>query len=505
MVTKSLWSSFITPLHPFFLASVLLMICSLSFADQVVITPEGTVSPFFRSSTAICYGIDADSHVNLGTVSVTGIEGYNNQYCTIGGGYINKAIHYSTVGGGYSNEAGGEYSTIGGGGENEAINSRTTIGGGFSNVASGEYSTVAGGHINEASGLGAAVGGGRGNMAGGDFSWAGGAYMQLQNSADHTFVWGHSDSIKHISEPNTFLIFPLGTSGKVGVGTSTPKATMDIRATAPTVRIAGDDGQGSSLQLYETNGFTPYGFEFQYDGSQDKLHLWSRGFVDNEDERMTFQKDGNVGIGTTSPGGRVTIKQDGASWNDGLRIEESGGTDHWDIVDDSDKLWFGRNSSLVMLFDSGGNVGIGITEPTNLLHVNGIARSTQSTWATSSDERVKQGIQPLTGSLEKLQALNPVTFEYIESYRKDNIALSGRKTGFIAQEVAEVDPTMVHKTTENIDGHRIEDFHLLNTDNLIPMLVAAIKEQQKIIEEQDKENQVLKHDILKIKKSLGIL
>jgi len=59
-------------------------------------------------------------------------------------------------------------------------------------------------------------------------------------------------------------------------------------------------GDKASLKLMETNG-TDYGFEFEYDGSADKLHLWSRTFSGNEAERMTWQKNGNVGISTTTP------------------------------------------------------------------------------------------------------------------------------------------------------------------------------------------------------------
>ncbi len=149
---------------------------------------------------------------------------------------------------------------------------------------------------------------------------------------------------------------------------------------------------------------------------------------------------------------------------------------------ESNNLKFFVNNSEAFRVDSSRNVGIGISNPTHLLHVNGIARSTQSTWATSSDRRVKTNIKPLEGSLEKIRKLNPVTFEYIPAYSKNNKALTGRKTGFIAQEVAKVDPTMVGEVVETIGYQTIENFHILNTDNMIPMLIDALKEQQAQIE-----------------------
>ena len=60
-------------------------------------------------------------------------------------------------------------------------------------------------------------------------------------------------------------------------------------------------GDKSSLKLFESGGSGDYGFEFQYDGTPDKLHLWSRTFAGNEGIRMTWLKNGSVGINDISP------------------------------------------------------------------------------------------------------------------------------------------------------------------------------------------------------------
>ena len=54
---------------------------------------------------------------------------------------------------------------------------------------------------------------------------------------------------------------------------------------------------------------------------------------------------------------------------------------------------FSTLSTERMRISAGGNVGIGTQSPSHLLHVNGVARSTQGTWATSSDQRVKKNIK----------------------------------------------------------------------------------------------------------------
>jgi hypothetical protein len=129
-----------------------------------------------------------------------------------------------------------------------------------------------------------------------------------------------------------------------------------------------------------------------------------------------------------------------------------------------------------------GEVGIGTVSPSHILHVNGVARSTQSSWDTSSDERVKTNITELSGSLDKILSLRPVTYEYTEDYVGQNESLQGTKTSFIAQEVKEIFPQMVRTVHEEYgpddDRKVIEDFYLLNTGEMIPVLVGAIKEQQ---------------------------
>ena len=67
-------------------------------------------------------------------------------------------------------------------------------------------------------------------------------------------------------------------------------------------------GFQSSLKLFERGTSGDFGFEFQYDGTPDKLYLWSRTFAGNEGIRMTWLKDGKVGMNDTSPDARLDIE-----------------------------------------------------------------------------------------------------------------------------------------------------------------------------------------------------
>lgn len=155
-----------------------------------------------------------------------------------------------------------------------------------------------------------------------------------------------------------------------------------------------------------------------------------------------------------------------------------------------------------MTVNHDGNVGVGTTAPSHLLHVNGVARSTQANFDTSSDRRVKENIRDVQNGLEMIMKLRPVRYEYIEEYVSHNRELSGVKTGFIAQEVAQVDSTMVKKIVEKYKGKVVDDFNVLNTANMIPLLVSATQEQEREISSLRKKNENLEMKVAQIKEVL---
>lgn len=61
-------------------------------------------------------------------------------------------------------------------------------------------------------------------------------------------------------------------------------------------------------------------------------------------------------------------------------------------------------------------------------------------WGSLSDRRVKENIEELQGSLERLEKLNPVTFSYLE---ENKFGVTGTQIGFIAQEVETIFPQWV--------------------------------------------------------------
>gem|GEM_PF-2749467 len=117
---------------------------------------------------------------------------------------------------------------------------------------------------------------------------------------------------------------------------------------------------------------------------------------------------------------------------------------------------------------SAGLVGINNSAPTQALHVTGSVLA--SSFLYSSDARLKHDIAVLDGSLEKLLALEPVSFTWNDDTpqaRKEDI-------GFIAQQVEEIIPEAVNT---DINGMKSVDYA-----RLMPILVQAIQEQQREID-----------------------
>jgi len=100
-----------------------------------------------------------------------------------------------------------------------------------------------------------------------------------------------------------------------------------------------------------------------------------------------------------------------------------------------------------------------------------------SLWANgttyASDARFKRNVQPLDSSLQKLLVLNGVRYEMNTEAFKKNSFEPGIQIGLIAQDVQKVFPEVVGEQ----DGYKGVDYA-----KLVPVLVEAIKEQQKQIE-----------------------
>ena len=127
---------------------------------------------------------------------------------------------------------------------------------------------------------------------------------------------------------------------------------------------------------------------------------------------------------------------------------------------------------------TGRNLHIGTSESyVASIYANNITSKTSVT--TTSDRRVKENIQAITGSKDVVMRLNPVTYDLKpwDGYIGDGSDLKN-KAGFIAQEVLDVLPDAVGYD-EKLDLYSLSYAHF------IPYLTQALQEQDEQIREME--------------------
>jgi hypothetical protein len=163
------------------------------------------------------------------------------------------------------------------------------------------------------------------------------------------------------------------------------------------------------------------------------------------------------------------------------------------------------NSNAIAYF--GGRVGIGTTAPSERLEVCGNAKvvgqiiansSNLSAGVTcSSDIRYKKDITPLTNALNNIMQLRGVNYFWKTKEFPEKQFPDTKQIGFIAQELEKVYPEVVFTDK---DGYKSVDY-----SRLTPILVEAIKEQQKIIQQLQEENAQTKSEVKALAEKMNIL
>jgi hypothetical protein len=124
-----------------------------------------------------------------------------------------------------------------------------------------------------------------------------------------------------------------------------------------------------------------------------------------------------------------------------------------------------------------------------------------TSYTTASDYRMKENIAPMTGALDKVQALKPITYDW-----KDEFVGTKKSTqGFIAHELQEVVPDCVtgKKDAVNEEGNPI--YQGVDTSFLVATLTAAIQEQQTIINDIKAELDNVKTELDAVKVELATI
>ena len=240
-------------------------------------------------------------------------------------------------------------------------------------------------------------------------------------------------------------------NGTIGATTPSTGAFTTLSATGAATFSAGT----AALPALTTTGDTDTGVWFPAANTI--------AFANNGIETARIESGCVVRINNTSNTGFVT---EGAK----LYVRNSG--ECMSLYNDTGSGWIQRMNATsnagTFYFISFASAGTGVGAIT--------ASSTTTTYATSSDYRLKENIAPMTGALATVAQLKPCTYTC-----KLN---DSQGQGFIAHELAEVVPDAVTGAKDAVDAEGNIQPQGIDTSFLVATLTAAIQELKAIIDTQ---------------------
>lgn len=189
-------------------------------------------------------------------------------------------------------------------------------------------------------------------------------------SYDVGFYAVSGGNLQFVTGPNIDSV-RIASSGNVGIGTTSPDTLLHLKYTS-----AGNNWL--KIESSDSGGTTQNGLRLKANGITTGWDMYTGATANNSNslgiryngasDFMTINTSGNVGIGATSPTQTLHIAGNGPI----VRFEELG-TYNWyqGIVNGETSFKFSTNNNLsspVMTIESGGNVGIGTTNPGAKLH-----------------------------------------------------------------------------------------------------------------------------------------
>jgi hypothetical protein len=275
---------------------------------------------------------------------------------------------------------------------------------------------------------------------------AAGDYGEIRFGDHNHYIRGEYSKGMTFNDADKFVF----TGGNVGIGTSSPAAKLDVSASqGPNIIIRDSDGGAGRPGIQFINN------DIHFIGADDTNNEVF-GFYSQYGSTRTYAARLNIhGPASANWGKYIGLTHDG---NNG-RIDTDAG---------------------YLVIDPAGNrVGVETDAPTQSLDVNGNARfrsiasdayygvlnrkSDGTLTTATSDIRLKENIENLNNSLEKVMQLRGVSFTW-----KTNPEY-GTRIGFIAQEFEKVIPELVF--TNEVDGYKG-----INYAEVTAVLVEAIKE-----------------------------
>jgi hypothetical protein len=332
------------------------------------------------------------------------------------------------------------------------------------------------------------------NMTRGKISWGGSPSRFIVTSCGgYNMVLGTDDFTDRMTIQ--------ASTGNVGIGTNDPITKLHVEQST-----SGEVGRfranvAGCADVVIVNNAQTWGFRVD-NAASNAFHL--RNFQ-NSTNIMTLTTGGSVGLGTTIPCTRLSVKcstgsikidllslttTDGAGSQPTMRFDTIeancnvlGRISVCDIAPYAGTMIFetsgckGAGSTitteLMRLVGTTGNVGINTTSPSYKLHVNG------TFYAAGSSQDYKEGICQYNTDSCLFMCLKPKTYQYKDEWKHLGKDLkSETQIGLIAEEVAESHPELAILVNE-------EDNKVVRNVDYEKLSIILLSEVQKLRQEVD--------------------
>ena len=324
----------------------------------------------------------------------------------------------------------------------------------------------------------------------------------FQSDNDSTYWYNITDNVLALTVRNT---------GLIGIGTTSPGEKLhvvgNIKLNNGNAIYLGDSANNNGGRIYVDTGTNNF-----YINQANNAPLY---FATNNGTKATILGNGNFGIGTTNPSYKLHITEttsadcrlqieNTSTGNAGIEIVGGGGNQYIDFTpvastdfegriiysSSSDEMQFMTNGVNRFKLNSNGaevqNGALGVGVAAN--STDGRIDASNDIVAYSSDKRLKTNIQSIENPLDKIGKLSGFTYNWNDKAAKlANYDTNESLIGVFAQEVQAVLPEAVKLAPFDNDGNNKsisgENYLTVQYEKIVPLLIEAIKEQQKQIDD----------------------